>query len=452
MTDSRIRYAAHARALLALGLPLIGSQIAQMLLHVVDTMLLGRYSVSALAATVLGGSYFFMIFVLGSGFGNGATGMIATALGQGDETRVRRVTRMALWLSAGYGLAVQPLFLWSAPVLVALGQAPDLAAEAARFLSIAGLGMIPALLVGALRAYLSALERTQVVLWITVVCLFVNAGLAWMLIFGRLGLPELGVRGAAIATVTVQMLSALLLAAYAAWLPDLRRFHLFRRFWRPDWPAFHEVARLGLPVGLTGLAESGLFIGAALMMGWVGTVPLAAHGIAMQVGALTFMVHLGLSIATTVRSGRAFGEGDRQGLAEVGRTAIALSLGFGFLMVAAFVTMPATIIGLFLDPAKPDADRILAFGITLLYMGALFQVFDGMQVIALGLLRGVQDTRVPMWIAIFSYWGVGIPVSYLMAFHAGWGGVGLWFGLVVGLIAASGLLMARFWTGRALRG
>jgi len=448
----RATYAAHARALMALGLPLIGSQLAQLMLHVTGTLLMGRYGVQSLAATVLGGSFFFMLFILGSGFGNGAMGMIASAVGQGDHAEVRRVTRMALWLSAAYGAVVLPLFFWSGPVLVLLGQEPALAAEAGRYLSVAGFGMVPALVVVVLRSYLSAQERTQVVLWVTVGSVFINAAVAWALIFGHLGLPELGVRGAAAAALTVQVLTAVALAAYAAWLPALRHLRLFRRFWRADTSALAQVMRLGLPVGLTGLAESGLFIGAALMMGWVGTVPLAAHGIAMQVGAITFMVHMGLANATTVRAGRAFGEGDRQALAEVARTAIVLSLGFSLAMILCFVSFPGTIIGLFLDRTKPEAAAILAFGIRLLYMGALFQAFDGMQAIALGLLRGVHDTRMPMWIAIFAYWCVGIPVSYVMAFGVGLGGVGLWLGLVIGLVAASGLLMTRFWTGRALRG
>lgn len=452
MMSAQTRYTAHAKALLVLGLPLVGSQIAQMLLHVIDTVLLGRYRVESLAAVVLGGSYFFMLFILGAGFGNAVMGMIATALGQRDEVQVRRDTRMALWLSLGFGVLVQPLFMGSRQVLVWLGQDPALAVEAARFLSIAGLGMIPALLVVVLRSFLSALERTQVVLWVTLASVGVNALLAWVLIFGRWGAPELGVRGAAMATVTVQSLGCLALALYAGLAPASRPFHLFHRFWRADWPVFLQVFRLGLPVGLTGLAESGLFIAAALMMGWVGTVPLAAHGIAMQIAAITFMVHMGLANATTVRAGRAFGEGDTAALGDVGRTAIVLSLGFAAVMVALFVVFPQPIVSTFTDATKPESGAILGFGVRLLYMAALFQVFDAMQVIALGLLRGVHDTRVPMWIAIFSYWCVGIPTSYVMAFVAGWGGIGLWVGLVIGLVAAAGLLMARFWTGRALHG
>ncbi len=444
------RYRGHARALLALGLPLVGSQLAQMLLHVADTILLGRYDVTALASMVMGSSYFFFFFVMGTGFGNAVIGMIATARAQGNQTQVRRDTRMALWLSGLYSLAVLPAFLFSEQVLLALGQRPELAAGAHSFLLVAGWGMAPSMFAHVLRGFLSALERTQIVLWVNLLSLVVNASLAWTLIFGRLGMPELGVRGAATATVTVQFLTFLGFAFYAHALPALRDYQLFRRFWRPDWPTFAAVARLGLPVGLTSLAESGLFIAANIMMGWVGTIAVAAHGIALQITAIAFMVNLGLANAVTVRIGHFFGARDAQALAEAARTGVFLSIGFSAVAVSLFLALPGPIISLFADMTKPEAAEILALGVQLLTVAAVFQVFDGLQVVALGLLRGVHDTRAPMWIALFSYWAVGLPVSYLAGFGLHLGGIGIWSGLVVGLVVAAGLLMRRFWRGPAL--
>jgi MATE family multidrug resistance protein len=447
MSD-RSRYLAHARGLLVLGLPLIGGHLAQLGLHVTDTILLGRYGVDELAAAVLATSYFFVIFIFGSGFAIGVMGMVAASLGRGDETQVRRDTRMGLWLSILFGVLVLPLFVWSRPVLLALGQDDHIAGLAQDFLRIGGFGMVPALIVMVLKSYLAALERTQVVLWTTVAGVIVNAVIGWALIFGNWGAPELGLRGSAIATVTVQVTSALALMAYSAWLPAARRFHLFRNFWRPDWAVFAQVFRIGIPIGVTGVAESGLFIGAALMMGWIGTVELAAHGIAMEAAALAFMVHLGLSNAATVRVGRAHGEGDVRGMREVAGVAVGLSAAVAGVVITLFLAVPHWIVSLFLDRAKPEAAAILDFGTTLLAVAALFQLFDAMQVMALGFLRGVQDTRVPMWLAAVSYWGIGIPSSYALAFPLGLGGVGLWLGLVIGLVAASGSLMWRFWIGR----
>ena len=326
--------------------------------------------------------------------------------------------------------------------------ANGVAAMAQDYLRIAGFGMVPALLIMVLKSYLAALERTQVVFWVTLISLGVNVVLNWMLIFGHWGAPELGVRGAAIATLTVQSIGALLLALYAAWQPALREYELFHRFWRPDWQAMRKVFRLGLPVGLTGLAEGGLFQASALMMGWLGAEALAAHGIALQLAALTFMVHLGLSNAATVRVGRADGARDLRALRDSAITGVVISFGFGVAVVTLFLSIPETLVALFLDMSKPGSAAIVAFGAQLVAVAALFQMFDAMQVMALGLLRGVQDTRVPMWLASVSYWVVGIPASYLLAFPLGFGGVGLWLVLVVGLACASVLLMARFWRGR----
>jgi MATE family multidrug resistance protein len=435
----------HARGTLVLGLPLIGSHVAQFGLHVTDTIMLGWYGVVPLAAGVLGASSFFVLFILGSGFAKAVMPMVANAQAQGDEVQVRRVTRMGLWLSVLFGVLIYPVFWWAEPILLALAQKPDVSALAGDYLQLIGLGMIPALLVMVLKSYLSALGRTQVVLWVTVAAVPFNAAINWALIFGNWGAPELGVQGAAVATLVVQVVSLIALCLYAAWLPSLRRYQLFVRFWRADWGAMLSVFRLGWPMGLTGLAESGLFQASALMMGWIGTVELAAHGIALEITALTFMVHVGLSNAVTVRTGRFAGAGDAAGMRLGAWVAIALSVVFAGLTMVIFLLVPEPMILLFVDPAEPARAQILAVGIALLACAALFQFADSMQVMALGLLAGVQDTRVPMIYAAISYWLIGIPASYVLAFPLGYGAVGLWLGLVIGLACAAVSLMWRFW-------
>jgi MATE family multidrug resistance protein len=438
-------YLFHARATLTLGLPLIGSHVAQFVLHLTDTVMLGWYGVLPLAAGVLGASSFFTIFVLGSGFAKAVMPMVASANSQGDERQVRRVARMGLWLSILFSVLTYPVFWWSGTILLALGQAEDVSALAQEYLRIAGLGMCPALLVMVLKSYLSALERTQVVLWVTVAAVPLNVLLNWALIFGNLGAPELGVAGSAIATVTVQIVSLGLIVLYAALLPALAKYSLFQRFWRPDWPGFRAVFRLGWPMGLTGLAESGLFQASALMMGWIGTTELAAHGIALEITALAFMVHVGLSNAVTVRGGQAYGAADWTSLRQGALTGIALSFGMAMLTVCLFLLAPKALIWPFLNPDDPASATIIVTGTALLACAALFQLADGMQVMALGLLAGVQDTKVPMVLASVSYWLIGIPASYALAFPLGFGPVGLWLGLVVGLAMAAISLMARFW-------
>lgn len=436
-----------ARALLVLGLPIIGSNLAQIAMHITDTVMLGWYEVAALAAVVLAASFWFVLFLLGAGFAWAVMPMVAAADARGDDREVRRITRMGLWLSVLFAAAVMPLMWFSGTLLLALGQQPDLAAAAQDYLRIAGWGMFPALLVMVLKSYLAAQERTQVVLWITLLGAVLNAALNWALIFGNWGAPELGLIGAAIATLAMQLFTLVLTLGYTAWLPALRRHELFARFWRPDWSAFAAVFRLGMPIGLTSLAEAGLFTATALMMGWVGTRELAAHGIALEIASATFMIHLGLSNAATVRAGQAHGRGDRLRLRLVARTAIGLSMLFALVTVAVFLSLPEQLVRLFLDASDPEAPAIVAIGVRLLAVAALFQLADAGQVMALGLLRGVQDTRVPMILASVSYWLVGIPASYALGFPLGLGAVGLWLGLVIGLVLAGVLLMTRFWRG-----
>ena len=437
-------YPAHARAVLGLGLPLIGGHLGQFAIGATDTLMLGWYSVEALAAGVLGNSFFFVFLIVGASFAWAVMPMVAAATEEPDaETHIRRVTRMGLWLSLIFACASLPVMLWAEPLLLAMGQAPQVAADAGAYLAIAGWGMIPGLGVMLLKAYLSALERTRVVLWVTLAAALVNAGLNWLLIFGNLGFPEMGIRGSAIASVAVHVVSLVLLVLYA--VRSYPEHALFVRLWRPDWGAFARVFRLGWPIGLTNLAEVGIFAFSAIMVGWLGTVPLAAHGIVMQLGSATFMVHLGLSNAATIRAGKAAGRHDGVHLRRGGHVVVAMSVGFALLTAALFVAVPETLVGLYVDPADPARPEILALGVTLVLLAALFQMMDGLQVVALGLLRGVQDTRVPMYLAGVSYWVIGVPAGYLAGFVLGWGAIGVWSGLTLGLACAAVLLMHRFW-------
>lgn len=443
------RYRPHVLATLSLGLPLIGSHLARMAIGVGDTVMVGWYGVEPLAALVIATSFFHILFFLGMGFGIGVLGLIAAHVAAGRETEVRRGARMALWLSAGYALAVMPLMWWSEPILQALGQTDTVSALAQDYLRIAGWGLAVVLGQLTLSSYLAALERTQVVMWVTLAGLPLNLALNWVLIFGNLGAPELGVRGAAIASVTVQVVQLLALIAYAGWVPVARKYNLFQRFWRPDWQAMRQIARIGWPIGLTMVAEGGLFVASNIMMGWIGTPQLAAHGIALQITSITFMAHLGLSNAATVRVGQAKGRGDRAWMRDAAVTVVWMSLAFAAVAIMLYLLFAEQLVRLYLDPTDPQAPQIVALGAMLLMYAALFQLTDAFQVIALGFLRGVQDTQVPMWIAGFSYWVVGMPVAWALAFPLGFGPAGLWLGLCVGLTFAAVLLMRRFWRGHA---
>ena len=434
---------AHARAILSLGLPLVGGHVAQFAIGLTDTIMIGWYGVPELAALVLAQSLFMTLFLFGSGFAWAVMPMVADFDARGDEVMIRRSTRMGLWLSILFFVVVMPLMWWSAPILRAIGQEPGVAANAQLYLRVAGWGMLPALGVMVLKNYLAGLEHTRVVFWVTVAAAFANAMANYVLIFGHLGFPELGITGAALASLVSHGTMLVLVAAYA--LRKLPDHQLFVRFWKPDWEMFGSVFRLGLPIGVTTLAEVALFAATAVMVGWLGTVPLAAHGIALQIATASFMVQLGLSNAATVRASNAQAKGDAPRLERGASVTVLLSLGVVALATVVFLTVPDVLMGLFVAPDDPDRAAILAVGASLLAFAALFQLVDAMQVIHLGVLRGLQDTRVPMIIAALAYWGVGLPAAWLFGFPLGYGAPGVWFGLVLGLGVAAVLLGWRFW-------
>jgi len=446
MTVDGMSYRRHGRALVALALPLAGSQLAHAAVGLTDTIMLGWYSVETLAAGVLANSIFFTLLVVGSGFAQAVMPMVASAASANDPQQIRRITRMGLWLSLLTAACLMPIMWWCKPILELLRQDPEIASLTQTYMRIAGWSLFPALLVMVFRSYLAAQERAQVIFWITVLGGIGNALANWVLIFGKWGFPELGIAGAAIATLLNQLLVLAGLCFYA--LRALPEHALLQRMWRPDWEAFREVYRLGWPIGLTQLAESGLFTGTAIMMGWLGTLQLAAHGIAMQITSTVFMIHIGLSLAGTVRASRAFGVGDVAGLLRGGQVAFMLSLSLIALTMVLFLTVPEALLVLFLDPNEPNRADVIALGVGLMAMAALFQLADGTQVMALGLLRGCQDTRTPMVMAAISYWAIGIPAGYILGFWTPLAQIGVWAGLVAGLFCASGLLLHRFWVRR----
>lgn len=436
-------YPEHGRAILRLGLPLIGGHLAQIAISVTDTVMLGWYSVDALAAVTLGSTYFFVLFIFGSGFAMAVMPMVASYGAEQDETGVRRATRMGIWLSLGFAVLAIPLMVWSEPILRLMGQPEAVTINSGAYLKIAGWGIFPALLVMVLKSYLAALERTQIVFWITVLSALANVAANYALIFGNWGAPELGIRGAAFASVLSQFVG---LAGVVLYLIFFAPQHaLFQRFWRADPQMLVKVFLLGWPIGLTMLSETGLFAASAVMMGWLGTIPLAAHGIAVQLAAVTFMVHLGLGNVATIRVGNAYGRRDVSHMERGARTVTAMSLIMATLTICVFVAMPEHLLSMFMQDDEPQREAILKIGVGLLIMAAIFQLVDGAQVVALCLLRGIQDTKVPMIYAAISYWGVGIPCSYLFGFVLGFEGIGIWMGLVVGLGLAAITLSARFW-------
>jgi MATE family multidrug resistance protein len=437
-------YKSHFKATLSLGLPLIGSHLMQMVPGLTDTIMLGWYGVDELAASVLAHSLFFIILIVGSGFAITVMPMVASAAAIDDKTSVRRSVRMGLWISIIYSIFFIPILLFSENLFLILGQEEHLAKSAQTYLRIAGWSIVPGLLIMVLKSFFSALERPNVVLLSLIIGGMVNIILNYTLIFGNFGMPELGLTGAAIATLVTTILSILILLYFCLFKDEYSSYLIFNNIWRIDIEAFKEVFKLGLPVGITMLAESGLFSATAVMMGWLGTNALAAHGIAIQISGITFMIYLGLANAGTVRVGRAVGRVDTPGLKLASISVIILTIGAVLIVAFTFLSVPKPLLMLFLSPSHVDTPSIILIGVPLLAIAAIFQIADGLQVVVLGLLRGLKDTAIPMVITTICYWGVGIPCSYLFGFVFNWGGKGIWFGLVIGLTLASAFLSSRY--------
>ncbi|MEP0944004.1 MAG: MATE family efflux transporter [Rhizobiaceae bacterium] len=436
----------HLRATLVLGVPLVLAQLAQIAIGVTDTIMLGWLGTTELAAGTLAFQCFFIFLIVGIGFGAAMVPLIANALGRDDPTSVRRASRMGLWVLFALAIVFMVPLWFTKSILLALGQEEQLAQLAANYMRIAQWSLAPAFLLIGLRSFLTSLEKANVVLWITIFASILNGLLNYALIFGNWGAPRMEIEGAA----TASLISNVFAVVLAIWLvsrtPEAKPYDLFVRFWRPDWGAVARICQLGVPISLSILAEAGMFSAASIMIGWLGEIQLAAHGIALQLASVAFMIPLGLAQGGSVRVGNAAGRGDKQAVGMAGRAVMILAVGIGVLSALIFLVFPEPLIRLFLDDTT-SADKVelvVRIGVPMLYMAAAFQVFDSLQVASGSNLRGLQDTKIPMYIAAFSYWVIGVGSAYVFAFHLGTGGVGVWGGLVVGLAAASLGLTLRF--------
>ncbi len=425
--------------------PVVAAQLAQISMGFVDTVMVGRLGQEALAGVALGNTAFFFGLIVCLGAIQAVGPMVSQAHGAGEHEPVERSVRQGLWL--GVVLAVPAvLILWNiAPVLRAVGQPASAVDAAEGYLHAILGGFLPALWFMALRSFVEGLARPLPVTLITFVGVALNIGANYVLMFGAWGLPALGLEGTGWASTLVFWVLFGLLALFVVRVEPFASYRIFRGLRTPDLTYFRELVRIGWPIGVSSGIEAGLFMLTALMVGVLGTVPLAAHQIALQCAAFTFMVPLGVGIAGSVRVGQAVGRGQPEAARRAGYASMLLAGVFMTGAAMLFWMAPHTIVRLYIDPAAPGNAEVVALAVSLLGVAALFQVFDGVQVAAMGALRGLKDTRVPMLIALFTYWGIGLSTGYGLGLRWGWGAEGLWWGLVVGLAAAALLLSARFY-------
>jgi len=441
------------RATLALAVPLAAANLLQMLVHAIDVIFVARLGDAALAASSLGVAIFGLLLWTGSGLIGASAPLIAAELGRRKHAvrEVRRTVRMALWLSALVSLLFMGICAAGGPIMLATGQPPETSARAASFLLILMWGLFPMIAAAVLRIFVSALGRPTIATAITFGALFVNALGNWTLVFGHLGMPALGLHGSAISSV---MTSVLMLFAYVVVIQSdrrLRRYHLFGNWWRSEWTRFFDMLRIGTPISLTILAEAGLFTGAAFLMGRIGETELAGHTIALQVAALAFQIPFGVAQAATIRVGLAYGARDHRGITHAGQASLVLGIGFMGLTALIMWLFPSLVLSIYVDVDAARNAALVGFAMQFLVVAAAFQLFDGAQAVAAGVLRGLQDTRTPMIIAICGYWIAGYGTAIYLGFWTPLAGVGVWIGLAVGLVVVSAVLLLR-WRMRARLG
>ncbi len=440
-------------ALVRLAGPLVGANLLQMAVSAVDVIFVARLGTVDLAAATLGVFMFNLSMYALIGLTSAAAPLIAAELGRRKHAvrEVRRSVRMALWVGAAGTIPVILILAHGETLLLLAGQNPDVSRRAGHFLDIILFAIPLGVGAGIMRTSAAALGRPGWAFIVTAMALGTSILANWMLVFGNLGAPALGLEGSALASVISLTVMA---AAYVAILKfdrRLRRYHLFGNWWRSEWTRFRDIIRLGVPIMLTWVFEGALFGGAAILMGLIGVTEVAAHAVALNIAAIAFQVPFGIAQAATIRVGMAYGARDHQWIARAGRVALVLGIGFMGITAAAMWIAPRLFVSAYVDVDAPANAMVVTLAVHYLAIAAMFQLVDGAQAVAAGILRGLQDTRVPMLIALFGYWVIGFGTSILLGFQAHWEGVGIWVGLAVGLLAVSVLLMWR-WQARARLG
>lgn len=431
------------RATLALAVPLAATNLLQMLIHAVDVIFIARLGDQPLAASSLAIAIFGLTVWAMTGLAGACAPLIAAERGRRLHSvrEIRRTVRMAMWVAVAFGCVGMGISYSGEALLLASGQDARIAAMAGDFLSLIGWAVVPMVLASVFRNFVAALGKPGYATAITLLALGTNLLGNWALVYGNLGLPALGLAGSALSSVLTALA---MLGAYVVVIGrdrTLRRYRIFGRWWRPEWSRLKQIMVIGTPIALTVMAEAGLFSGAALLMGRIGETELAAHTLALNLAALAFQIPFGTAQAATIRVGFHHGAGDRVAAGRAGWVAIAIGTGFMCTTALAMVLVPTFLLRIYVDPDLPANAALIGFALQYLVLAAIFQLADGVQAVGAGALRGLQDTRVPMWIAIFSYWVPGFGMAIGLGFYTPLEGTGVWIGLATGLFfAAAGLL------------
>lgn len=435
-----------ARALLSLSVPLVIGNLGWSAIAATDLLLLGRLGPDAVAAGSLGLNLYTAFLIFGIGLTTAASPLIASERGRRLHSvrDIRRTVRQTIWAGAAICIPVWLLLWHSEAILILLGQDPELSAGASDLVRSLQWALLPYMGFLVLRNFVAALERPIWGVIVTLATVPFNLLVGWALIFGHLGFPPMGLHGAGLASLISSVFMLIGMMLVVSLDRRFRRYHLLGRFWRADWGRFRTVWRVGLPIAITLGLEVTVFNAAVFLMGLIGRASLAAHAIAIQIAALCFMVPMGIGQAATVRVGYAHGRRDRAAAGRAGWLALGLGTAFAVCSAALLIGAPRLLIGGFIDVDLPANTEVTRLAVAFLGVAALFQLVDSAQAVGAGVLRGLQDTRVPMLFAAVGYWVIGIGIGTLLAFPMKLGGVGIWLGLAAGLGVVAVLLVWRW--------
>ncbi|PYU07995.1 MAG: MATE family efflux transporter [Acidobacteria bacterium] len=426
------------RPTIQLAMPLVLAEIGWMSMAIVDTMMVGRLPDSAVAigAVSLGSILFHTLSFFGGGLLIGLDTLVSQAFGAGRREDCHRSLLNSIYLSFVMTPPLLGLIWLAGPILAPFRVDPKVLGFAISYTRALAWGLLPLLLYFALRRCLQAMNLVKPVAFALVTANLVNALGNWVLIYGKWGAPALGLVGSGWSTSIARVYMAAVLVGYLLWYDRKHRTDLLRTPIEPDLRRIRRLIALGLPAGLQITLEIGVFTVATALIGRLGAVPLASHQIAMNTIAFTYMIPLGISSAAAVRVGQALGRNDPNGAADAGGTAIVFGAAFMSLAAIALVVFPRWIARIF----TPD-EAVIRTAINLLAAGAAFQLFDGIQTVATGALRGAGDTRTPMVCHLAAYWFIGLPLGAWLCFWRGWGAIGLWVGLSLALILIGCVLL-----------
>jgi len=439
MNDAKADWRRELSALTQLAIPVVLSELGWMAQGVVDTIMVGSLGPAAIGAVALGNALFYTPSLFGIGLLLGLDTVVAQAYGRKDFDDCHR------WLAQGcyLAIAIAPILIFlvfcACFALIRFGITPEVALPAASYVRILAWSIPPLLIYGAVRRYLQGVGQVRVITITYIGANLINWAGNWALIYGHLGFPAMGVRGSALSTVIARIMMAASLLGFA-WRYERSRGHpLFKHWAGPQLDSIRRLIRLGLPAAGQITLEVGAWNAATLSAGWLNPIALATHQIAINYASITYMVPLGISAAAAVSVGHAVGAGNPARARRAGW--LALALGTAFMLVAGiiFLVIPSPLIRLYTsDP------RVLAVGPSLLWIAAAFQVFDGVQTISTGALRGLGETRAPMFANFVGYWILGLPLGLILCFVLKWGIYGMWIGLTLALIVISSLLLRRW--------